>query len=191
MIKYTEEQRKIIGENIWIRRNLLGMSTRELGEAYGGTPNMVNVWERGVSVPTRDRMRDLAKILKCSIHDLHRPYHMPKLSFSKTSTVIEKKEEPVMSDEDMVKAAAKVFDVPYANPIEQEPIEYIQDYTNIEQIEQEEPKEVKPEVKASISDRLGAIYNTLFNALAELDELKADIGKIEKVTTMLKEIQGL
>jgi hypothetical protein len=24
-----------------------------------------------------------------------------------------------------------------------------------------------------------------------LDELKADIGKIEKVTTMLKEIQGL
>lgn len=42
--------------------------------------------------------------------------------------------------------------------------------------------------KGSISDRLEIIYNTLFNSLAELDELKQDIAKIEKVTTLLKQI---
>lgn len=189
-MNYTDEQKRIVGENIWVRRELLGMSREELGKACERGAAMVSCWERGANVPPQAKLKELTKILNCSMHDLHRPYHIPKLSFTEEK-VVEKKEEPVMSDEDIVKAAAKVFDVPYANPIEQEPIEYIQDYTNIEQMEQEVPKEVKPEVKASISDRLGAIYNTLFNALAELDELKVDIGKIEKVTTMLKEIQGL
>jgi transcriptional regulator with XRE-family HTH domain len=182
MKQYTEEQKKIIGENIWIRRNLLGMSTKELAEACGCSAGMVNYWERGDSIPPIDRMKHLVKVLKCSRHDLHRIYHIPKLSFTEEK-VVEKKEEPVMSDEDMVKAAAEVFENAYTEPVEVPGVEDVRPV--------EEPKEVKPEVKASISDRLGAIYNTLFNALAELDELKADIGKIEKVTTMLKEIQGL
>lgn len=189
-MKYTKEQKKIFGENVWIRRQLLGMSTIELGKAYGCGRTAVNYWERGEVIPPSDRMKKLAKVLNCSAHDLIRPYRIPKLSFSDVKAVVEKKEEPVMSDEEMVKAAAKVFDVPYTNPIEQEPIDYIQDYTNIEQIEQEEPKE-QPKDKGSISDRMNQIYNTLFSALDEMDKLKADIDKIEKVTAMLKEIQGL
>ena len=181
MIKYTEEQRKIIGENIWIRRNLLGMSTRELGEAYGCTPNMVNVWERGESVPPRDRIRELAKILKCSMHELHRAYNIPKLSFTETRSVVEKKEEPVMSDEEMVQAAAKVFGVPDTKPT----VDVVEEVV-------EEPKPIEqPKDKGSISDRMNQIYDTLFSALDEMDKLKADIAKIEKVTAMLKEIQGL
>ena len=184
MKQYTEEQKKIIGENIWIRRNLLGMSTKELAEACGCSAGMVNYWERGDSIPPIDRMKQLVKVLKCSRHDLHRIYHIPTLSFTEEK-VIENKEEPVMSDEDMVKAATEVFENAYIEPkiVEEPKVNVVEPL--------EEPKEVKLEVKASISDRLGAIYNTLFNALAELDELKADIAKIEKVTTMLKEIQGL
>lgn len=183
-MNYTDEQKRIVGENIWVRRELLGISREELGKACERGAAMVSCWERGANVPPPAKLKELTKILNCSMHDLHRPYHIPKLSFTEEK-VVEKKEEPVMSDEDMVKVATEVFENAYIEPkiVEEPKVNVVEPL--------EEPKEVKPEVKASISDRLGAIYNTLFNALAELDELKADIGKIEKVTTMLKEIQGL
>jgi transcriptional regulator with XRE-family HTH domain len=60
----------------------------------------------------------------------------------------------------------------------------------------EEPiVEVKRETPSienqSICDKLNSIYDTLFNSLADLDELKESIAKLEKVNTLLKEIQGL
>lgn len=258
-MRYTEEQKRIFGKNVWVRRNLLNMSTKELAKAYGCTSNMVNVWERGESVPPRDRMKDLARILKCSIHDLHRAYNIPKFSFTEANKIIEKKEEPVMSDEELVKAASEVFENAYVettegskgHPVVDRINKYMVDnhisqselarripmslatlnrvvhgmllsdnfnYARVEEyldsieeanikgdtentcqleikfdepIEEQVIEEPKAEEKGSISDRMNCIYNTLFNALDELDKLKADIDKIEKVTSMLKEIQGL
>lgn len=183
-MKYTKEQKQLLGDNIWVRRVMLDMSREELGKAYGCGVTMVCNWERGANPPHSSKIKDLAKILKCSIHELHRPYHIPKLSFTETDKVIEKKEEPVTSD--IVSEASKVFIGSYT----QSSLEAVK--PKVKPVEEKQPvKEVKPEEKGSISDRLNHIYDTLFNTLAELDELKADISKIEKVTTMLKEIQGL
>lgn len=182
-MNYTKEQKQILGDNIWVRRVMLGMSRAELGEAYGCGVGTISYWERGASVPPRDRMRDLAKILNCSIHELHRPYRIPKLSFTETDKVIVKQEVPVTSD--IVSEASKVFIGSYT----QSSVEAVK--PKVKPVKEVKPVEVKPEEKGSISDRLNHIYDTLFNTLAELDELKGDIAKIEKVTTMLKEIQGL
>ena len=269
-MRYTEEQKKIFGDNVWARRQLLGMSKEDLANAYGCGVAMVNCWERGANVVPSDKMKELSRILKCSAHDLIRPYRIPQLSFSETSKVIEKKEEPVMCDADMIKAASEVFKNSYNSSEEFDNDEFYDDVSNIETIEEDicfhpvvdrvnkylkdnnlsqqdlcrkipmatssmsrvvrgelrrnNPKyaeveryldsveaetickseaetteiikeqtttEQKAEEKGSISERMNHIYNTLFNALDELDKLKADIDKIEKVTAMLKEIQGL
>lgn len=278
-MNYTTQQKKIIGENIWIRRQELGMSKEDLGKAYGCGIGAINYWERGDNVPPRGRMKDLAKILKCSVHELHRPHNIPTLSFSEPSILPDKKEEPMMSNADMIKAASEVFEngvmgtdintnttsntesnttdkqtdkqadkhpvvdrlnkylkesgvsqnelarrlsispatvnrvtkalLPYKNPnyvrienylngLENSNEETVlnvkpEQYPNLvvaEQKQQNAEKD-KPKTKSSISDRLNDIYNVLFNAMAELDELKCDINKIEKATAMLKEIQGL
>lgn len=270
-MNYTTQQKKIIGENIWIRRQELGMSKDDLSKAYGCGVAMVNYWERGNNVPPRNRMKDLAKILKCSVHELHRPHNIPTLSFSESSISSKKKEEPMTSDADIIKAASEVFEngvlntnatsntesnttdkqtdkhpvvdrlnkylkengisqnelarklsispatvnrvtkalLPYKNPNYVRIENYLngledsnedtvlnvkpEQYPNplfVEQ-KQQNAEEDMPKTKSSISDRLNDIYNVLFNALAELDELKCDIDKIEKVTAMLKEIQGL
>lgn len=271
-MNYTEEQKKIIAENIWLRRQMLGMSKEELAEACVCGKNTINCWERGANVPPRNKIKELAKILKCSINELHRPYRIPKLSFVETGKLIEKKEEPIMSNEDIIKAASKVFKNSYVEPntektkeiketkqteeskghpvvdrvnkyltnnnisqselsrripmplaslnrvvhgmllsdnsnyikVEEylDGVEEVNTSSNTENVCQLEIKfdnpikeqveeEPKAEEKGSISERMNCIYNTLFNALDELDKLKADIDKIEKVTAMLKEIQGL
>lgn len=270
-MRYTEEQKKIFGNNVWARRQLLGMSKEDLANAYGCGVAMVNCWERGANVVPSDKMKELSRILKCSAHDLIRPYRIPQLSFSETTKVIEKKEEPVMCDADMIKAASEVFKNSYNSNEEsnndESNIEVEEEYTvyghrvvdrvnkylkdnnmsqnelsrrssisngtinrivhgvltnnnpyytkmeeyldSVETNASETKKMSKPEIKTtkvaeehiaeepkveeknSISDRMNAIYNTLFNALDEMDKLKADIDKIEKVTAMLKEIQGL
>ena len=60
----------------------------------------------------------------------------------------------------------------------------------VEPIKEEHKAEIVAE-KDSIANRFNRIYDTLFNAMAELDELRNDIVKIEKATALLKEIQGL
>lgn len=185
---FTSKEKKIIGNNIWVRRNLAGMSTKDLAEVYGVTSNAVNVWERGEFVPPHNKIKEVAKILGCSAHDLCRPYEIPKLSFTEVEEVkvkVKFESEPVMSDEDMVKAAAEVFENAYIEP-KAEPIPA---YTVIEQ-EKAEPQIEKVE-KLSLSERLNGLYETLFATLDELDKLKVDIAKVEQVTAMLKEIQGL
>lgn len=227
----------MLGENIWIRRQLLGMSKDDLAKAYGCGVSMVSCWERGANVP--GRIKDLSRLLNCSIHELHRQYQMPKLSFVETGRVIEKKEEPAMSDEEIVKAASVVFKNAYVRPAaepepEVHPVvdrlnKYKQEhnigdykmsklsglsagtiyrmkngllsYNNkfhkrmeefLDRVENttDEVSTVKeaPQVKGSIASRFNSIYNTLFKALEDLDELKADIDKINKATALLKDI---
>lgn len=272
-MSFTAEQKKVFGENVWLRRNLLGMSKEELAKAYGVGVATINCYERGANIAPRNKMKSLSKILKCSVYELLRPYHAPKISFLMTNEIIEKKEENILSDEDVIKAASEVFvnsynskeefdnmtnvnikeDSLYGHPVVDRVNKYLKDnnmsqselakrasmssgtmnrivhgvlsrdnhyyvkienylnsvenntnnkvdnikeinttrFNNIENTERINTEESKPQEKTSISDRMNSIYNTLFNALAELDELKADIDKIEKVTAMLKEIQGL
>jgi transcriptional regulator with XRE-family HTH domain len=191
--KFTDKEKKIIGENIWVRRILAGMSKEELANTYGVSKGMVNIWERGESVPVRKKVKELARILGCSAHELCRPYEIPKLSFTEAEKIkvkVKFEEEPVISDEELIKQAKEVFVNSYTDDVEQESVNYIQDCTNIEQIEQEEQKPEKSE-KLSLSERLNGLYETLFTTLDELDKLKEDITKVEQVTAMLKEIQGL
>lgn len=77
----------------------------------------------------------------------------------------------------------------YSEPVKQLE-KWLDEVDKVEEPKQEPKQEpVKDDVvKGSISDRLNIIYDTLFNSLAELDELKQDIAKIEKVTTLLKQI---
>ena len=234
-MNYTEEQKRILGENIWIRRQIAGVSKEDLAKVYGCCDSLVSRWERGLSVPQQEKLRDIATALNCSIHELHRPYRMPKLSFVETAKVIESKKEQVMSDEETIKAASEVFDNAYISNsenkvkhIEQHPVtkrlnSYMQknnigDYrlsklsgissgtiyrirngllkpTNkfykdmenfLNKIESSQSEE--QQCKGSISDRFNSIYSTLHKALEDLDELKADIEKINKATALLKDI---
>ena len=271
-MSYTVEQKRIFAENVWLRRQMLGMSKEELAEACSCGTATINCWERGANIPPHPKMRELANILKCSIHDLFRIYNVPKLSFVDTNNVVKKKEEVIMSDEDIIKVASEVFKTPYVetsveivdkhkkHPVVDRVNKYLEDnqlsqnelakrihmssaslnrvvrgmliYNNpkyvkvekyldsvesntpnetnetdlrlnetenksasetktVEIIKEQKTEDVRPKEKGSISERMSNIYDTLFNALAELDELKEDIAKIEKVTAMLKEIQGL
>lgn len=252
-MNYTEEQKKLFGENVCIRREMLGMTKDELAEAYGCGRTAVSCWERGANVPKPNKIKTLARILQCSAHELFRPYRIPKISFIE-ERIIEKKEEPVMCDTDMIKAASQVFKNSYIedtsniekkehpvvarinsymtdNDISQSELSrrtgiplstfnrvvhgaliydnptyarveayldeleadnsnnYVENIDEVKTTEEEKSQEEKSEKKGSISDRFNELYEVLFAALAELDELKADITKIEKVTAMIKEIQ--
>lgn len=238
-MNYTEEQKRILGENIWIRRQIAGVSKEDLAKVYGCCASLVSRWERGLSVPRPEKLRDIAMTLNCSIHELHRPYRMPKLSFVETAKVIESKKEPVMSDEETIKAASEVFDNAYISnstnkvqhteqPIEQHPVtkrlnNYMQKnnigdyrlsklsgissgtiyrmrngllkptnkfYKDMEDFlnKTESGQSEEQQCKGPISDRFNSIYSTLRKALEDLDELKADIEKINKATALLKDI---
>lgn len=238
-MNYTEEQKRILGENIWIRRQIAGVSKEDLAKVYGCCASLVSRWERGLSVPQPEKLRDIAMALNCSIHELHRQYRMPKLSFVETAKVIESKKEHVMSDEETIKAASEVFDNAYISnstnkvqhteqPIEQHPVtkrlnNYMQKnnigdyrlsklsgissgtiyrmrngllkptnkfYKDMEDFlnKTESGQSEVQQCKGSISDRFNSIYNTLHKALEDLDELKADIEKINKATALLKDI---
>ena len=267
---YTEEKKKILGDNIWMRREALSIPREALADKLQIAKETLGKWENGHIVPSKENLSKLTKILKCSKHDLHRPCSIPKISIIEEKEVVEKKEEPVMCDADIIKAASEAFKNSYTetsieavetvksvkenvqrHPVVERVNKYLIDnnmsqyelskklsmssagfnrvvrgvlsynhpnYTKVEkyldniegvnmnnntenvqqlEIKFEEPiKEQKIEEnkiveKASLSERLTGLYDTLFNTLAELDELKQDIAKIEKVTAMLKEIQGL
>ena len=261
---YTEEKKKILGDNIWMRREALSIPREVLADKLQIAKETLGKWENGHIVPNKKNLSKLTKILKCSKHDLHRPCSIPKISVIEEKEVVEKKEEPVMCDADIIKAASEAFKNSYtetsietvekynsSHPVVERVNKYLADNdmsqnelarrlsmssaslnrvvhgvllndnpkyakvekyldniektnanNNIENVRQleikfEEPikeqkiEENKSVEKASLSERLNGLYDTLFNTLAELDELKQDIAKIEKVTAMLKEIQGL
>lgn len=259
---YTDEKKKILGKNVWRRREVLGLTRKELGDKCGVRQETVSNWELGKYPPTSDNLNKLTKIFGCSKHDLHRTYNIPVLKLHDTKQVEKTKDEPVEYEFKFDSEYPSIV-IKSADPIKEEPKKeihpvterlnrYIEDngltihqlakmsgissgmlwrvrndeianpdgpaykkvaeyldstvvdknksggvkvgsgpepYKCKEQPVQEPTTPVKE--KGSISERLNDIYDTLFNAMAELDELKADIAKIEKVTAMLKEIQGL
>ena len=263
-MEYTETKKKILADNIWVRRELLNLSKDDLANILGCTNATISNWERGATIPTKKAMRALSKALNCSINELHREYRIPTINFSGQATY-QKKEEQIMLDSDIISSAKEAFKDSFTESSgtsiseEQHPVvarlnKYMKDtglgsyiisnesgissgtihrikngalkYSNkyytlmeefLDKVEGKnksggvkvgsgpEPYKCKlqpvqetvsePTVptkeKGSISERLNDIYDVLFNAMAELDELKADIAKIEKVTAMLKEIQGL
>lgn len=235
---YTEEQKQILGENIWVRREMLNKSTVELGQELGVRRNTVRTWERGVCVPEKDTLRKLSKIFGCSINDLHRKYRVPSINLVEEKKIdapanIKHKPEqrmihPVAARLSKYLANNHISQYKFADmagmssgtvwrvknseldwgseyytkvdlfldSVEKpstEP-ETIDDTPEIELEPVPENESQKPNPAAnpgSISERLNDVYDTLFNALDELDKLKADIAKIERVTSLLKEIQGL
>lgn len=276
-MNYTESKKKMLGENIWMRRESMSMSRDELADRLGIIKDTLSKWENGHITPSKDNLSKLTKIFKCSKHELHRPCSIPKISLIETKEVVERKEEPTMCDADMIRAASEVFKNAYVEssvdsvkdninteddiqPTKEEiykqkiiartkkylsdnnmaqldlsrkipmstatlnrairnvlpcnSIAYkrIEEYLNnveanantnesannicltevkiTEPIKEEHKAEIVTE-KDSIANRFNRIYDTLFNAMAELDELRNDIVKIEKATSLLKEIKGL
>lgn len=273
---YTDEKKKILGKNIWLRRECSNMTRNELASKLGVRHESVINWENGKCPPTKDSLFKLTKIFKCSKNDLHRQSNIPvlkliddpKVGGQTKNTPIEyefkivdnkpivsiKSEEPETKSEELI--VESVEEVKEVHPVTARLREYLRDnnmsahrfsresgissgsvwrvengllknfdnpiYEKVDayldkvscvkevnevdnevetnpdsvSVECKEEQPVQPSTliekeKASLSDRLNTIYNTLFNSLAELDELAQDIAKIEKVTAMLKEIQGL
>lgn len=58
-------QQKKIGEYIALKRKKLKLTQDELGEKLGVTGKAVSKWERGISVPDIDNVRNLASVLMC------------------------------------------------------------------------------------------------------------------------------
>lgn len=54
------------------RRKAAGMTLEDLAAAVGCTLQAVSCWERGQTLPTADRLPQLARALGCSIDDLYR-----------------------------------------------------------------------------------------------------------------------
>ena len=54
------------------RRRAAGMTLEELAAEVGCTLQAVSCWERGQTLPTADRLPQLAKALGCTIDDLFR-----------------------------------------------------------------------------------------------------------------------
>lgn len=57
---------------IRVRRKAAGMTLEDLAAAVGCTLQAVSCWERGQTLPTADRLPQLARALGCSIDDLYR-----------------------------------------------------------------------------------------------------------------------
>ena len=272
-MNYTESKKKMLGENIWMRREAMSMSRDELADRLGIIKDTLSKWENGHMIPSKENLSKLTKVFKCSKHELHRPCSIPKISLIETKAVVERKEEPTMCDADMIRAASEVFKNAYVETTSEQPTldlvkedtcnqqeEYARrviertnryltnnkmsqfdfamrtslapatvsralrgllpctnsSYTKMDEylnnIETSANNQVEntslPEVKVvetartehkaeivtekdSIANRFNRIYDTLFNAMAELDELRNDIVKIEKATSLLKEIKGL
>ena len=243
---YTDEKKKILGKNIWRRREILGLTRKELSDKCGVRQETVSNWEGGKFPPTSDNLNKLTKIFGCSKHDLHRTYNIPVLKLHDAKQVEKTKDEPVEYEFKFDSEHPSIV-IKSADPIKEEPkkeihpvTERLNRYLNDNnltihqlaktsgissgmlwrvrngeianpdgpaykkvaeyldsavknELQAPEPAVAQTPVKekGSISERLNDIYDTLFNAMAELDELKADIAKIEKVAAMLKEIQGL
>lgn len=59
----TREINKKIGSRVYVRRNLLGLTQRQLGEAIGVLTNQVHKYERGINGIPSNRLPELANAL--------------------------------------------------------------------------------------------------------------------------------
>ena len=51
-------------------RKQKGMSQEELSKKLGLTQGTISQWENGVTLPTADKLPEIAKVLDCTIDDL-------------------------------------------------------------------------------------------------------------------------
>lgn len=56
------------------RRKAAGMTMEDLAAAVGCTLQAVGCWERGETLPTADRLPEIARALGCTIDDLYQEY---------------------------------------------------------------------------------------------------------------------
>jgi len=56
------------------RRKAAGMTMEDLANAIGCTLQAVGCWERGETLPTADRLPEIARALGCTIDDLYQEY---------------------------------------------------------------------------------------------------------------------
>ncbi len=66
----VQDSDKLIGERIRQRRNQIGMSQEELGEALGVSFQQVQKYEKGANRVSSGRLLDIASALECSINGL-------------------------------------------------------------------------------------------------------------------------
>lgn len=57
------------------RRKAAGLSLEELAAAVGCTRQAAALWEAGQTLPTADRLPQLAAALGCSIDDLYKDFN--------------------------------------------------------------------------------------------------------------------
>ena len=166
--------KKVIGENIWRRKMVLGMDNDTLGKLLGVGRSAVSKWECGTHAPTKDKLRKLATVLQCSMHDLTREYIIPVIRYSNgiLDEIVE--EENVLEEPEFLNKNLVI-------PKEPEPIE--------EPVQEPIKQETKSD--GSLTERINTLYDSLFETLEQLDSIKEEIGKLEKIGTLLKEIKGL
>ena len=56
------------------KRKAAGMTLQELADRMGVTGAAVGMWERGETLPTADRLPDIARALGCSIDELYKDH---------------------------------------------------------------------------------------------------------------------
>lgn len=57
------------------RRKAAGMTLQDVAAAMGCSINAVALWERGGSLPTVDKLPQLARLLGCSVDDLYHDFN--------------------------------------------------------------------------------------------------------------------
>lgn len=67
------------------RRRAAGMTLEELAAEVGCTLQAVSCWERGQTLPTADRLPQLAKALGCTIDDLFRDDSQDEINMEGTA----------------------------------------------------------------------------------------------------------
>lgn len=57
------------------RRKAAGLTLDELGARLGCSGAAVGMWERGETLPSADRLPDIASALHCSVDDLYKNFN--------------------------------------------------------------------------------------------------------------------
>ena len=58
------------------RRKAMKLSLEELAAAVGCTLQAVSAWERGLTLPTADRLPEIAAALGCTIDELYQDFNI-------------------------------------------------------------------------------------------------------------------
>ena len=56
------------------RRKAAGLTLREMAAELGCSPPAVNCWELGETLPTADRLPEIARVLGCTVDELYKNY---------------------------------------------------------------------------------------------------------------------